>query len=80
MSVIVQGASAVVVGAAALADPVNATAAGRAACWTVVALLLLGLLAVRRVPAARLDARGGLLAIPLLGAVAVNLTNLVTGD
>jgi len=80
VSVIVQGASAVVVGGAALADPVNATPAGQAACWTVVALLLLGLLAVRRVPAARLDARGGLLAIPLLGAVAVNLTNLVTGD
>lgn len=79
-SVVVQGASAGVVAAAALLDPTNATAEGQAACWTVVVLLLLGVLACRRTPAVRLDAAGALLAIPLLGAAAVNATNLATHD
>ena len=79
-SVVVQAASAAVIAAAAVLDPVNATVAGQLACWTVVALLSAGVVACRRVPARTLDEVGVLLLIPLLGAVAVNLTNLVTSD
>ncbi|MGY1750573.1 GGDEF domain-containing protein [Modestobacter sp. SYSU DS0511] len=79
-SVVVLAASAVVVAGAAVLDPVNRTVPGQIACWTAVALLLCGVLACRLVPAGRLDAHGGLLAIPLVGAVLVNATNLATGD
>jgi diguanylate cyclase (GGDEF)-like protein len=79
-SVIVVGTCAVVLSAAAAFDPVNATPVGQAACWTIVALLLAGVVACRRVSASRLDGSGVLLLIPLLGAVAVHVTNLLTRD
>ncbi|MEU2348327.1 GGDEF domain-containing protein [Modestobacter sp. NPDC049651] len=80
VSVIVQAACAGVLAVAAVADPVNRTPAGQVVCWSVVAVLLAGVLACRRVPPAALDARGALLAIPVLGALAVHATNLVTHD
>ena len=67
------------VGATVL-DPLDATSADQVGCWSVVALMLLGILACLRVPPESLDANGGLLTIPLLGAVTINAANLGTGD
>ena len=80
VSVIVQAASAGVLAAAAVFDPTNHTLAGQVVCWSIVAVLLVGVVACRRVAPARLDAHGPLLAIPVLGALAVHLANLVTQD